>query len=97
MTLYLRRVLVQTVAVWAMVRTGQVILALLARAPAPATLAPGSVVALAALVATIIWIDLRRRNLTLLLPNFGVPVAAILAAAAALTIGVEAVLALVVG
>lgn len=87
--LYIRRLFLQALGAWLLVRAIYVALALRAQLPDPVTVTPRSIVLLAALVAGVTWLDLRRRNLTILLPNLGVPVPAVLVGAAALTIVAE--------
>lgn len=91
--LYLRRLAFQAIAAWLVVRASYVVLAIRAQLPDPAEIAPLAAVLLAALVAGVTWLDLRRRNLTILLPNLGVPVSAVLIGSAALALGAEAALA----
>ncbi len=92
--LYIRRLFLQAIGAWLLVRALYVALALLAGLPEPFSITLRSVMFLAVLVAGVTWLDLRRRNLTVLLPALGIPVGAIIGAAAGLAIAAEAGLAL---
>ena len=70
-------------------------MALTAGWPEPLALAPSASVLLVSLVSAITWIDLRRRNLLVLLPNLGTPVAFALAIAASVAATAELLVALV--
>ena len=94
--LYGRRLVVQAGVIWFLVRLGVGTLALTAGGPEPLALAPGASVLLVSLVSAITWIDLHRRNLVVLLPNLGTPVAMALAIAASVAAAAEAVVAFIV-
>lgn len=67
--LFGRRLVVQAGVIWFLVRLGVGTLALTAGEPESLALAPRASVLLVGLVSAITWIDLRRRNLLVLLPK----------------------------
>lgn len=93
--LYLRRLLIQAGVIWVFLRLGFVMLALVADAPNPAALTPGAAFLLVGLVSAVTWLDLGRKNLLILLPNLGLPVAGALALAAGVATIAELIVALV--
>lgn len=93
--LYLRLLLTQAAIMWVLVRLGLGVLAFVVGSKEPAALAPGSALLLIGLVSAITWLDLGRRNLLILLPNLGLPIAGALAMAAGVAAIAELTLALI--
>lgn len=95
--LFWRRLLVQALTAWLLVRAVFLALALQARWADPAVLSVGAATLLISFVVAVVWLDLRRRNLDVLLPNLGVPVAFVLGLVAATGAAIEVVVYLVLG
>ncbi|MEZ4587168.1 MAG: hypothetical protein R2909_12265 [Gemmatimonadales bacterium] len=92
--LYLRRTMALAFFAWVLLRLIAMALALRAQEPEPWRLAPSAAATLALVVAGVVWLDLRRRHLVILLPNLGIPVSTVLGAAAGLALGAELVVGL---
>lgn len=93
--LYLRRVWLQALISWILIRAALPVLSVLARWPHPLSVRPGTAALLVGLVVAVTWIDLRRKNLTTLLPALGIPVGGVIAWVAGVAVVGEIVLALV--
>ncbi len=94
--LYLWSLLIRAAVLWGLLRIGVGILAVVARSSEPAKLAPSAAIVLVGLVSVTTWFDLHRRNLVVLLPNLGMPVAGAVGMAAGVAAAAELIVAFAV-
>ncbi|MCC7131942.1 MAG: hypothetical protein IT352_04815 [Gemmatimonadales bacterium] len=95
--LYRKQLLLRALRIWVLLRAALAGLTLVAGWSRPFVVAPLASLGLVAAVVALGWIELRRRNLTTLLPTLGVSNSGILALLVACAASAELAIALAVG
>ena len=92
--LFLGHLLRRALGVWALLRLAWLAVAVTAGFARPGAMPPAGAGVIVALVVAVTWIDLHSRNLSILLPNFGIALPVAVPAAAGVATAAEVVAAL---